>query len=89
MFYGEVYTKLIYIKERLNLSEEYWGQGLIQETIQLIINYLFNEEEIDCIICSHFIHNIQSEKAIKKCGFKFYLEDDNEKYYCLTKNTMD
>ena len=82
--------KFRYSKEiGFTLAEEYWGQGLMPEGIQLILNYLFNEEEIDYIMCSHFIHNSQSEKVIKKCGFKFYLEDDNEKYYCLTKNTMD
>lgn len=78
--------KCSYSKEiGFTLSEEYWGQGLMPEAIQLVLNYLFNEEEIDCIVCSHFIYNSQSEKAIKKCGFKFYLEDDTEKYYCLTK----
>ena len=55
------------------------------EAIRRIISYLLNEEEIDDIVCSHFINNSQSEKAIKKCGFKFYLEDNNEKYYRLSK----
>ena len=68
------------------LAEEHWGQGLMPEAIQVVLNYVFNEEEIDVIVCSHFIYNSQSEKAIKKCGFEFYLEADNEKFYCLTKD---
>ena len=70
------------------LAEEYWGQGLMIEAIGRVLDYLFNEEEIDAVVCSHFINNSQSEKAIKKCGFKFYLEDDNEKYYCLSKDAI-
>jgi RimJ/RimL family protein N-acetyltransferase len=63
------------------LGEEYWGQGLIPEAIKLVLNYLFEEEGIQVVMCSHFINNSQSEKVIKKCGFKFYREDDEEKYY--------
>ena len=51
------------------LSEEYWGKGFMPEAIKTVLNYLFNEEEIDAVVCSHFIDNCQSEKAMKKCGF--------------------
>lgn len=70
------------------LAEEYWGQGLMPEAIKGILSYLFNEEEIDAVVCSHFKDNYQSEKAMKKCGFQFYLEDDEEKYYYVTKNAI-
>lgn len=79
-----------YLKEiGFTLSEEYWGQGLMPEAIGRVLNYLFNEEEIDAVVCSHFIYNNQSQKAITKCGFKFYLQDDEEKYYCATKDAID
>ncbi|KGE17656.1 GNAT family N-acetyltransferase [Paenibacillus wynnii] len=71
------------------LTEEYWGQGLMPEVIKRILIYLLNEEEIDAVVCSHFINNYQSEKAMEKCGFKFYLEDDEEKYYYVTKHAID
>lgn len=67
------------------LAEEYWGQGLMPEAIKRVLDYLFEEEEIDAIVCSHFINNCQSEKAMKKCGFKFYSQDDEEKYYYVTQ----
>jgi RimJ/RimL family protein N-acetyltransferase len=70
------------------LAEEYWGQGVMPEAIKRILSYLFNEEEIDAVVCSHFKNNYQSEKAMKKCGFEFYLEDDEEKYYYVTKNAI-
>jgi [ribosomal protein S5]-alanine N-acetyltransferase len=79
-----------YLKEiGFTLAEEYWGQGLMPEAIRSVLNYLFNEEEVDTVLCSHFINNNQSEKAIKKCGFKFYLEDQEEKYYYSTKNIIN
>lgn len=59
------------------------------EAIRSVLNYLFNEVEVDAVLCSHFINNNQSEKSIKKCGFKFYLEDQEEKYYYSTKNIIN
>ena len=84
---GETFS---YSKEiGFTLAEEFWGQGLMPEAIRRFTKYLFDEEEIDGIVCSHYTQNSQSEKAIQKCGFKFYLEDDDEKYYCLTKDALD
>lgn len=70
----------------VTLSEKFWGQGIIPEAIERVITYLFNEEKINTVICSHFISNTQSEKAIKKCRFEFYLEFGNKKYYFLSKD---
>lgn len=62
------------------LSERFWGQGLIPEAIRLVLEYLIKEDIYNAIY-SHFIYNVQSEKAIKKCGFELYLEACNKKYY--------
>lgn len=70
----------------VTLSEKYWGQGIIPEAIERVVAYLFREEKINIVICSHFISNAQSEKAIKKCGFRLYLEIDNKRYYFLSKD---
>lgn len=37
-----------------------------------VIDYLFNEIQLDFIICCHFVDNIQSKRVQEKCGFKFY-----------------
>ena len=68
------------------LSEECWGKGFMPEAIKIVLNYLFNEEEIDAVVCSHFIDNFQSEKAMRKCGFKYYSEDEEEYYYYIANN---
>ncbi len=54
------------------LSKNYWGQGLMPEAVKAVIQYLFNEKQLDFIICGYYQFNIQSKKVQKKCGFKPY-----------------
>ena len=39
------------------LSKEYWGKGLMTEAVKAVIRYLFENENLDFIICGHFEHN--------------------------------
>ncbi len=54
------------------LSKDYWGNGLMPEAIKAVINYLFKELNIDFLLCGHYNFNIQSKRAMEKCGFKPY-----------------
>ncbi|WP_315082174.1 GNAT family N-acetyltransferase [uncultured Clostridium sp.] len=67
------------------LSQEYWGKGLMPEAIKLVLNYEFDEEKVNSIICTHFVGNIQSKRVILKCGFEFVMENNDKVYYCLNK----
>lgn len=51
------------------LSKDYWGQGLMPEAVQAVIQYLFETEQLDFIRISHFQHNSRSQRVIRKCGF--------------------
>ncbi len=51
------------------LSKDYWGKGYMPELVKAVINYLFDIEKLDFIICGHFISNSQSKRVIEKCGF--------------------
>lgn len=51
------------------LSKEYWGQGLTPEAVKRVIQYLFDEEKLDFIVCAHFLWNDQSRRVQEKCGF--------------------
>ena len=53
------------------LSKAYWGQGLMPEAVQAVIDWLFSEEKLDFIICGHFIRNDRSRRVIEKCGFRY------------------
>lgn len=53
------------------LSKDYWGQGLVPEAVNKVLEYLFNDEKIELVSCYHFPFNKRSKRVIEKCGFKF------------------
>lgn len=54
------------------LSKSYWGKGLMPEAVKRVIQYAFDEQGWDYLLCGHFNENGQSRRVIEKCGFKFY-----------------
>lgn len=54
------------------LSKAYWGMGLMTEAVKAVIDYLFNEIDLDFLICGYYMFNIQSKRVQEKCGFKPY-----------------
>lgn len=60
------------------LSKNYWGQGIMPEAVQAVIEFLFGVVELDFIIVGHFDWNKQSARVIEKCGFKYIKTVDYE-----------
>ena len=54
------------------LSKAYWGQGLMPEAVRAAIQYTFDELHVDVLWCGHFTNNPQSQRVVKKTGFRFY-----------------
>ncbi len=54
------------------LSREHWGKGLASEAVKAVIGYLFNELNLDFLICGYYNFNVQSKRVQEKCGFKPY-----------------
>ncbi len=54
------------------LSKEYWGKGLMTEAVKAVIDYLFNERNLDFLTCGYFDFNTRSKRVQEKCGFKPY-----------------
>ena len=54
------------------LSKDLWGQGLMPEAVSEVVRWLFEEQDLDLIVCGHFAWNNQSARAQEKCGFKYY-----------------
>lgn len=69
------------------LSKDYWGQGLMPEAVQAVINYAFNTLQLDFLLVSHFIRNSQSRRVIEKCGFS-YLRDGIHQTHYNTEETV-
>lgn len=54
------------------LSKDYWGKGIMPEAVRAVINYLFNELNLDFLTCGYYDFNNQSKRVQEKCGFKPY-----------------
>ena len=54
------------------LSKDYWGRGIMPEAVMAVIDYLFNDCDLDFLTCGYYDFNNQSKKVQEKCGFKPY-----------------
>lgn len=54
------------------LSKDYWGRGFMPEALTEVIRFLFEDINLDIIMCGYFIWNNQSKKVQEKCGFIHY-----------------
>ena len=54
------------------LSKDYWGEGIMPEALGAVINYLFNDLNLDFLISGYYEFNKQSKRVQEKCGFKPY-----------------
>ena len=51
------------------LLERFWGQGIASEALGLMVDYLFNETDIEIITASTMIENRGSARVLVKNGF--------------------
>ena len=54
------------------LSKDYWGKGIMPEAVGAVIDYLFNDLNLDFLTCGYYDFNNQSKRVQEKCGFKPY-----------------
>lgn len=54
------------------LSKDYWGRGIMPEAVKAVMDYLFNDLNLDFLICGYYDFNGQSKRVQEKCGFKPY-----------------
>lgn len=76
-FYGreDAFTEFSSYKGReigYVLAKPYWGQGLVPEAVKAVIDYMFNELDMDFLLCGHYDFNSQSRSVQFKCGFRPY-----------------
>ena len=69
------------------LSKEYWGQGLMPEAVQAVVEYCFKELKYEFLTCAHFVRNNQSRRVIEKSGFQFLKDIESETRYGTVENT--
>ena len=71
------------------LSKTYWGQGLMPEAVKAVIDWLFDEIQLDFIIVGHFDRNAQSKRVVEKCGFQYIKTTKFETRYETVENSME
>lgn len=54
------------------LAKDCWGQGLMPEAVSEAIRWMFEEQNADLLVCSHYDHNRRSARVQQKCGFHEY-----------------
>ena len=60
------------------LLEEYWGQGIATETLGLLVDYLYNETDIEIITASTMVENSASANVLRKNGFSLVVHAVDE-----------
>lgn len=75
------YEKLKNLEQReigYVLNPTYWGNGYAPEAVNCLLNYGFNELDLDLIWCGHFDFNSNSKRVSEKCGFKYKFTKDEK-----------
>lgn len=52
------------------LSEKYWGNGIVTEALNALVNYTFENTEIIRLQAGVYENNEPSKKVLTKCGFE-------------------
>ena len=52
------------------ISPNFWGQGIFQETLNLVLNFLYKNKDFYRIIATTREDNFPSVKGLEKAGFK-------------------
>ena len=52
----------------------YWGQGLVSEALEAIIEYCRNTMRLKSLLIANDKRNVASQRVAEKCGFKFIEE---------------
>ena len=54
-----------------NIGSLWWGKGYTTEALKKVIEFLFNEVDVDTICARHLVKNPTSGKVMQKAGLKF------------------
>lgn len=77
------------------IGKPYWGQGLIPEAVNSLLQRCFNELSLDAVWCGYYDGNTKSKRVCEKCGFKYHHTNHDilsplgdrrtEHFYIMTK----
>jgi putative acetyltransferase len=53
------------------MNHDYWGKGLMTETVKEVIRHIFTSTPTGKVVIMHFPHNTRSRRVIEKCGLSY------------------
>jgi ribosomal-protein-alanine N-acetyltransferase len=53
------------------IGKKWWGQGVVAEALQAVIDFLFAKVGVNRIEAGHDPHNPNSGRVMQKCGMKY------------------
>lgn len=53
------------------LSEDYWGKGIMTETVNAVLKFAFEDMNLELVSVFHYPFNSRSKRVIEKCGFAY------------------
>ncbi|MGL5753143.1 MAG: GNAT family N-acetyltransferase [Paraclostridium sp.] len=59
------------------INHNYWGNGIAPEACKCVLEYGFNELDLDLIWCAHYDFNEKSKRVIEKSGFTYRFSKKN------------
>ncbi|RXZ01671.1 GNAT family N-acetyltransferase [Fictibacillus sp. S7] len=65
---------LVYLNQKeigYVLNPAYWGNGYVPEAVKTVLQFGFEELNLDIVWCGHFDFNHNSKRVNEKCGFNF------------------
>ena len=70
------------------IGEPYWGQGIIKEVTQSVLDFCFNILKCNNVWCGYYEGNIKSMRVQEKCGFRYHHNELKKDCLCEPKERM-
>lgn len=53
------------------LGRPWWGQGLMTEALDAVLDFLFEDVGLACVSAGHDVRNAASGRVMQKCGLRY------------------
>ena len=62
------------------IGRAWWGQGLMTEALQAVVDYWFTRTDSTWLACCHAVENPASGRVMQKAGFAYHHDDTYHKF---------
>lgn len=69
------------------IAKDFWAKGIATEALKAVIDFGFNDLNLNKLYATHYPHNPASGKVMQKCGMVYEARLNQE--YCKNGNFLD